>query len=177
MDSKIKVFKWWYAVGIKKYTDLLEEKKVTLIAMTEDKKLLNHYEAPLRIENEVAVVDCGEYGNDVYLLPLQQLSSDTERITKWWLTIDQRYDAQEIPGIITAVESNKAVMLPKCSQLWGSSTRSTASFVNRSVGAIIPIGDGTCIAWEGGGKCSIISDREADDMTIKVNCRRILGDA
>ena len=174
---EIKVFKWWYAIGINIYTDLLGEKKVTLIAMTEDKKLLNHYEAPIRVENEVAVVDCGEYGDGIYLLPLQWLATDTERITRWWLTINQHYDAQEIPGIITAVESNRAVMLPQGSQLWGASSRSTASFVNRTVGAIIPIGDGTCIAWEGGGKCSIISDREADDMTIRVNCRRILGNA
>lgn len=177
MDSRIKVFKWWYAIGITKYTDLLGEKKVTLIAMTEEKELLNHYEAPLRIENEVAVADCGEYGDSIYLLPLQCLSSDTERITKWWLTINQRYDAQEIPGIITTIESNQAVMLPQGSQLWGSSTRATASFVNRTVKGIIPIGDGTCIAWEGGGKCSFISDREADDMSIRINCGRILGTA
>ena len=77
---EIKVFKWWHAVGINEYVDILEKKQVTLIAMTTDGRLLNHYEAPLRIENEVAVVNCGEYGDDIYLLPLQQLASDTERI-------------------------------------------------------------------------------------------------
>ncbi len=173
---KIKVFKWWYAVGINKYVDILEKKQVTLIAMTTDGRLLNHYEAPLRIENEVAVVNCGEYGDDIYLLPHQQLASDTERIKHYWLTIDQRHDAQEIPGIITAIESNKAVMLPQGSQLWGASTRSTASFVNRVVKAIIPIGDDeTYIAWEGEGKCCFISDREADELTIKINLKRLLS--
>lgn len=171
--TEMKVFKWWYVYEFNHYTDLLGAKQATIIAMTPEEEIINRKLVDLRTdENQLVIADCKEEG-EFYLTPNQMLSVNVERIKQFWLTDGSSYNTPEIQGIYTAIESGQSVVLPtKRICLYGSSSQDQSSLSSRKVRAFVPIGDGTYIAWEDGGKCYFVSDRETDELTIRINLKR-----
>lgn len=176
--NKASIFKWWYAKDATDYKKLLEEKTANIVAMTRDGRIIRKM-APLTIENEqLAVADCGTEGR-FYLTPNQWVSPQkTETLTGYWLMekLSREINASAVLGVYQTIDDNMAVLLPKDgAELFGkpshSKDREIAHYI---INAIVPIGDGKCIAYgEKDNTCTFLSDRETEENTIKVFLDRI----
>lgn len=173
MYGNTKCFKWWFIKGITNYQKLLEEKTAQLIAMTREEEIIQKI-VPLGIEGGLVIADCGSNKGRFYLTPNQMVSMEGS-LKGYWLA-DASTGNRNTPlilGTYVALEDNRAVMLPKGEvKLFGKPSGFNATVVTRSVEAIIPIGDGYCIAYEEGG-CIIVGDREVNETEIDILMKRM----
>lgn len=167
------IFKWWHVEGITNYASLLEEKAVSLVAITRDNRVIRKT-APLAIVDQTAVADCGTEGR-FYLMPDGQVTRHAERINSYWLLEKGSRDPKTptILGIYSTIDDGMAVLLPKGGiSLFGRGTQVDREFVYRDIDIIVPIGNGKCIAC-GDNVCAILGDRETEERTIEINLKRI----